>query len=83
MESYCVRAYAEAMEVIPYTLSENAGLNPILIVTELRLLHAQGDKHAGINVKKVRGRPGGGGGGGWGGVRGAEQLSPVGLVAGA
>eukprot|EP00199_Chlamydomonas_sp_CCMP681_P000898 CAMPEP_0119110492 /NCGR_PEP_ID=MMETSP1180-20130426/30097_1 /TAXON_ID=3052 ORGANISM="Chlamydomonas cf sp, Strain CCMP681" /NCGR_SAMPLE_ID=MMETSP1180 /ASSEMBLY_ACC=CAM_ASM_000741 /LENGTH=531 /DNA_ID=CAMNT_0007096859 /DNA_START=18 /DNA_END=1613 /DNA_ORIENTATION=+ len=52
MESYCVRGFAEALEVVPYTLSENAGLNPIQIVTELRRLHAAGDKYAGINVKK-------------------------------
>lgn len=44
------RAFAEALEVIPYTLAENAGLNPIGIVTELRNLHATGSKHAGINV---------------------------------
>ena len=30
------QAFAEAMEVIPYTLAENAGLNPIGTVTELR-----------------------------------------------
>ncbi|GFR45499.1 hypothetical protein Agub_g6885 [Astrephomene gubernaculifera] len=52
MESFCVRAFAEALEVVPYTLSENAGLNPINIVTELRRLHAAGEKYAGINVKK-------------------------------
>lgn len=52
MESYVVRAFAEAMEVIPYTLAENAGLNPIQIVTELRHVHSQGSKHHGINVKK-------------------------------
>mmetsp|Transcript_24694 Transcript_24694/g.58777 ORF Transcript_24694/g.58777 Transcript_24694/m.58777 type:complete len:125 (-) Transcript_24694:160-534(-) len=52
MESYCVRAFAEALEVIPYTLAENAGLNPIEIVTELRNRHAMGSKHDGINVRK-------------------------------
>eukprot|EP01097_Dermamoeba_algensis_P001536 TRINITY_DN157_c0_g1_i1.p1 TRINITY_DN157_c0_g1~~TRINITY_DN157_c0_g1_i1.p1 ORF type:complete len:527 (-),score=111.63 TRINITY_DN157_c0_g1_i1:124-1704(-) len=52
MDSYCVRAFAEAFEVIPYTLAENAGLNPISIVTELRNRHAQGEKTAGINVRK-------------------------------
>ena len=52
MESYCVRAFAEAMEVIPYTLAENAGLNPIQIVTELRNKHAAGERYAGINVRK-------------------------------
>lgn len=53
MDSYCVRAFSEAMEVVPYTLAENAGLNPIATVTELRNKHAQGEKNAGINVRKV------------------------------
>lgn len=54
MEQYCFRAFAEALEVIPFTLAENAGLNPITTVTELRNRHAQGEKTAGINVRKVR-----------------------------
>lgn len=52
MESYCIRAFAEALEVIPYTLAENAGLNPIAIVTELRNRHANGEINTGINVRK-------------------------------
>ncbi|KAL5463408.1 hypothetical protein EMCRGX_G032301 [Ephydatia muelleri] len=52
MEAYCVRAFSEAMEVIPYTLAENAGLNPIVVVTELRARHANGEQTAGINVRK-------------------------------
>nr|GFC34882.1 T-complex protein 1 subunit delta [Tanacetum cinerariifolium] len=44
--------FAEALEVVPYTLAENAGLNPITIVTELRNRHAQGEINAGINVRK-------------------------------
>lgn len=52
VESYCIRAFADAMEVVPYTLSENAGLNPIEIVTELRHAHAKGHKFAGINIKR-------------------------------
>lgn len=52
MESYCVRAFADAMEVIPFTLAENAGLNPIAIVTELRNRHANGEINTGINVRK-------------------------------
>ncbi len=54
MEQYCIRAFAEALEVIPFTLAENAGLNPIATVTELRNKHAQGEQTAGINVRKVR-----------------------------
>ncbi|CAA7408503.1 unnamed protein product [Spirodela intermedia] len=52
MESYCVKEFAESLEVIPYTLAENAGLNPVVIVTELRNRHAQGEINAGINVRK-------------------------------
>lgn len=54
LKAYCYRAYAEAMEIIPYTLAENAGLNPINIVTELRNKHMSGEKYDGINVKKVK-----------------------------
>ncbi|CAM9724451.1 unnamed protein product [Scytosiphon promiscuus] len=52
MRGYCIRAYGEALEVIPYTLAENAGMNPISIVTELRSEHAKGKVGAGINVRK-------------------------------
>ena len=52
MSSYCMRSFADALEVVPYTLAENAGLNPVAIVTELRNRHAQGETHAGINVRK-------------------------------
>lgn len=53
MEAYCIQAYADALEVIPTTLAENAGLNPIAIVTELRNRHAQGERNSGINIRKV------------------------------
>lgn len=52
MEQYCFKAYADALELIPYTLAENAGLNPIQTVTELRNRHAQGEHTTGINVRK-------------------------------
>merc|ERR1719367_2076274 len=51
-DAYCFKAFAEALEVIPYTLAENAGLNPISTVTELRNRHAQGETMSGINVRK-------------------------------
>lgn len=56
VESYCFRAFAQAMEVIPCTLAENAGLNPIATVTELRNRHANKNDsnkiYTGINVRK-------------------------------
>lgn len=39
------------MEIIPYTLAENSGMNPISIVTELRNRHNAGMTTGGINVK--------------------------------
>ena len=53
MEAYCFQAYADALEIIPTTLAENAGLNPVSIVTELRNRHALGERNAGINVRTV------------------------------
>jgi len=52
VEAYCYKAFAEALEVIPLTLAENSGMSAINAVTELRKLHAEGQKSAGLNVKK-------------------------------
>ena len=50
-EQLAVLAFAEAMEVIPRTLAENAGLDPVDIVTELKSRHdSDGGKWVGINV---------------------------------
>jgi T-complex protein 1 subunit delta len=51
-DSYCCRQYGEALELIPYTLAENAGLEPISFVTELRNRHIQGHKFDGLNIKR-------------------------------
>lgn len=46
------KAYGESLELIPYTLAENAGLDPILFVTELRNRHTDGQRYAGLNIRK-------------------------------
>ena len=46
------KAYGEALELIPYTLAENAGLDQILFVTELRNRHTDGQRYAGLNIRK-------------------------------
>lgn len=51
-ESFCVRAFAAALDVIPTTLAENAGHNPISVLTELRARHRQGERFAGVTAKK-------------------------------
>jgi T-complex protein 1 subunit delta len=33
LEAIIFREYAEALEIIPFTLAENAGMNPINVVT--------------------------------------------------
>ena len=39
------------MEVIPTTLAENAGLNSIRVVTDLRHRHEFGERNAGVSVR--------------------------------
>lgn len=51
-DSYCTRAYGEALELVPYTLAENAGLEPIAFVTTLRNEHIKGNKYHGLNIKR-------------------------------
>ncbi|KAL1844256.1 hypothetical protein VTJ49DRAFT_2313 [Mycothermus thermophilus] len=52
-EAICWKAFADAMEVIPTTLAENAGLNSIKVVTELRHRHELGEKNAGVSIKSA------------------------------
>lgn len=49
-EQLAVNAFAESMEIIPKTLAENAGLDPIDVLAELKAHHDKGEKWAGINV---------------------------------
>jgi chaperonin GroEL (HSP60 family) len=50
-EQLAIEAFADAMEVIPRALAENAGLEPIDMLAELRQAHDKEDgKHMGINV---------------------------------
>jgi chaperonin GroEL (HSP60 family) len=49
-EQLAALAFAEALEVIPITLAENAGLDPIDILVELRSHHEKGEVWAGVDV---------------------------------
>ncbi|NDB90913.1 MAG: thermosome subunit [Thaumarchaeota archaeon] len=53
-EQLAIRKYAEALEVIPLTISENAGMDPIDTMTTLRARQSNGRKWAGINAKAGR-----------------------------
>src|SRR5207249_38274 len=49
-EQMAIEAFADAVEVIPRTLAENAGLDEIDILIELRRAHKKGNKFDGVNV---------------------------------
>lgn len=54
-EQLAVMSFADAMEVIPLTLAENAGLDPIDVISELRARHEKDETWAGIEV--LSGKP--------------------------
>jgi chaperonin GroEL (HSP60 family) len=45
-----VSAFADAIEVIPTSLAENAGMDPIDAMAELQSRHAKGEKWAGVEA---------------------------------
>jgi len=49
-EQLAIQAFGEAMEVIPRALAENAGLDPIDILVELRAAHEQGKIVYGVGI---------------------------------
>jgi len=49
-ERLAVEEFASAMEFILTTLAENAGMDPIDVLTELRAMHDAGMKNAGLNL---------------------------------
>ena len=50
-EQLAVEAFADALEIIPRTLAENAGLDSIDSLVSLRSKHDGGDAHAGLNAE--------------------------------
>ena len=49
-EQLAIEAYANALEAIPKALAENAGLDPVDIVAELRAAHEKGKTNYGVDV---------------------------------
>jgi len=49
-EQLAVLKFADALEIIPITLAENAGLDPIDMLTELKAKHDEGMEKAGLDV---------------------------------
>ncbi len=51
-EQYAVNSFADAVEGLPSTLAENAGLDPIDILVDLRAAHADGKVFHGVDLEK-------------------------------
>ncbi|PSH00737.1 MAG: thermosome subunit, partial [Nanohaloarchaea archaeon SW_7_46_7] len=49
-EQLAINAFADALEVVPRTLAENAGFDPIDTLVDLRNKHDSGDTWSGIDV---------------------------------
>ncbi|MEM4248097.1 MAG: thermosome subunit beta [Candidatus Nanoarchaeia archaeon] len=49
-EQLAVQAFAESLEIVPRTLAENAGIDPIDALTSLKSEHDKGNIFAGLNV---------------------------------
>ncbi len=50
-EQLAAEAFASALEIIPKTLAENAGLDPIDVLVELKAAHEKGNKYAGVDIE--------------------------------
>ena len=53
-EQLAIKKYAEALEVIPLTIAENAGMDPIDTMANLRAKQNQGRKWTGIDAKNTK-----------------------------
>ena len=51
-EQMAIEAFSSALEVIPRTLAENAGLDPVNTIIDLRKAHSEGKSTHGVNVYK-------------------------------
>ena len=49
-EQLSIRAFADALEAIPRTLAESAGMDPVDVLVELRSRHEKGEKDIGVDV---------------------------------
>ena len=53
-EQLAIKKYAEALEVIPLTIAENAGMDPIDTMVNLRAKQNQGRKWTGIDARNTQ-----------------------------
>jgi len=53
-EQLAIKKYAESLEVIPLTIAENAGMDPIDTMVTLRAKQSQGRKWTGIDARNTK-----------------------------
>jgi thermosome len=53
-EQLAIKKYAEALETIPLTIAENAGMDPIDVMATLRSKQNQGQKWTGIDARNTK-----------------------------
>ena len=53
-EQLAIKKYAEALEIIPLTIAENAGMDPIDTMAKLRAKQSQGRKWTGIDARGTK-----------------------------
>lgn len=51
LEQYAINAFGDALEVIPRTLAENAGLNGMNIISQLYASHEKGNVKDGVDIE--------------------------------
>ena len=49
-EQLAIESFADALEVVPRVLAENAGIDSIDTLVDLRAAHSEGEQRAGLNV---------------------------------
>jgi len=52
LDQYAIAKFAESFEMVPKTLSENAGLNAMEIISSLYAEHASGTTRVGIDLEE-------------------------------
>ncbi|KAL7528152.1 hypothetical protein ACHAXR_002291 [Thalassiosira sp. AJA248-18] len=50
LDQYAIRAFGKALEVVPRTLAENAGLDQAVVIAALGAAHASGKISAGVDI---------------------------------
>ena len=51
MEQYAVKKFAEAFEIFPRTMAENAGVKATELISALYAAHSNGEKNIGFDIE--------------------------------